>query len=289
MGYDPVKKLGRVTQQLRIARVGLARIQEVLNIPDDVPEPEVPVALEKKTGHLQLQGVGFAYDREPVLRDIHLDIPAGQSVALVGPSGSGKSTLINLIPRFFDPSVGTITFDGINLRSLRLAELRGAVALVSQEPVLFNETIRENIRLGRLEATDDEVENAARLAGALEFIQALPEGMDTPVGERGTSLSGGQRQRVAIARAFLRDAPVLLLDEATSALDTDSERAIQGALRELMRGRTTLIIAHRFSTIRDVDRVVVLDAGRVVADGTREAVYATNALFKRLWDQQAVS
>lgn len=289
MGYDPVKKLGRVTQQLRIARVGLDRIQEVLNIPDDVPEPEAPVALEKKTGHLQLQGVGFAYDRDPVLRDIHLDIPAGQSVALVGPSGSGKSTLINLIPRFFDPSVGKITFDGVDLRSLKLAELRGAVALVSQEPVLFNETIRENIRLGRLEATDHEVENAARLAGALEFIQALPEGMDTPVGERGTSLSGGQRQRVAIARAFLRDAPVLLLDEATSALDTDSERAIQGALRELMRGRTTLIIAHRFSTIRDVDRVVVLDAGRVVADGTREAVYASNALFKRLWDQQAVS
>lgn len=289
MGYDPVKKLGRVTQQLRIARVGLARIQDVLNIPDDVPEPEVPVVLVNKTGRLQLQGVGFAYDRDAVLHDINLDIPAGQSVALVGPSGSGKSTLINLIPRFFDPLVGKITFDGVDLRSLKLAELRGAVALVSQEPVLFNETIRENIRLGRLEATDDQVEEAARLAGALEFIQALPEGMDTPVGERGTSLSGGQRQRVAIARAFLRNAPVLLLDEATSALDTDSERAIQGALRELMRGRTTLIIAHRFSTIRDVDRVVVLDAGRVVADGSREAVYATNALFKRLWDQQAVS
>jgi len=287
MGYDPVKKLGRVTQQLRIARVGLDRIREVLDAPDDVPEPARPVPLGPVAGRLRLDRVSFAYDREPVLRDVTLDIPAGQSVALVGPSGSGKSTLVNLIPRFFDPSEGSVSLDGRDLRSLRLAELRGAVALVSQEPVLFHDTIRENIRLGRLGATDAEVDEAARLAGALDFIRAFPAGMETSVGERGSALSGGQRQRVAIARAFLRDAPVLLLDEATSALDTDSERAVQGALRDLMRGRTTLIVAHRFSTIRDVDRVVVIEAGRVVADGPREAVYAGNALFRRLWDQQS--
>ncbi len=287
MGYDPIKKLGRVSQQVRVAKVGLDRIQEVLDAPDDVPEPASPVPLGRAKGALRLEDVGFAYGEEPVLRGIRLDIPAGQSVALVGPSGSGKSTLVNLIPRFFDPTEGVVRLDGHDLRTLAAADIRSNLALVSQEPVLFNDTIRENIRLGRLGASDAEVDEAARLAGALDFIRALPAGMDTRVGERGSALSGGQRQRVAIARAFLRDAPVLLLDEATSALDTDSERAIQGALRDLMRGRTTLIVAHRFSTIRDVDRVVVLEGGRIVADGPRADVYAGNALFRRLWDQQA--
>jgi subfamily B ATP-binding cassette protein MsbA len=287
VGYDPVKKLGRVSQRLGMAKVGLDRIREVLDAPDDVPAPANPVRITRAAGSLLLDGVTFAYGDEPVLRDVRLDIPAGQSVALVGPSGSGKSTLINLIPRFFDPTAGAVRLDGHDLRTLAPADIRANLALVSQEPVLFNDTIRENIRLGRLAATDAEVEEAARLAGALDFIRSLPAGMGTLVGERGSSLSGGQRQRVAIARAFLRDAPVLLLDEATSALDTDSERAIQGALRDLMRGRTTLIVAHRFSTIRDVDRVVVLDAGRVVADGPRQQVYDTNPLFRRLWDQQA--
>ena len=287
MGYDPVKKLGRVSQQVRVARVGLDRIQQVLDAPDDVPAPAQPVPLGRARGALSLDGVSFAYGEEPVLRDVALEIPAGQSVAIVGPSGSGKSTLINLIPRFFDPTGGVVRLDGHDLRTLAPADIRSNLALVSQEPVLFNDSIRENIRLGRLAASDAEVDEAARLAGALDFIRSLPQGMDTLVGERGSSLSGGQRQRVAIARAFLRDAPVLLLDEATSALDTDSERAIQGALRELMRGRTTLIIAHRFSTIRDVDRVVVLEGGRVVADGPRQQVHDSNALFRRLWDQQA--
>ena len=221
-----------------------------------------------------------------MLREVSLDIPAGQSVALVGPSGGGKSTLVNLIPRFHDPASGRILLDGRDLRDLRLAELRGAIALVSQEPVLFDDSVRENIRLGRPGATDAQVEEAARLAGAVDFIRALPQGMDTPVGQRGGSLSGGQRQRVAIARAFLKDAPILLLDEATSALDTETERAIQASLNQLMRGRTTLIVAHRLSTIRDVDRVVVLDRGAVVADGTRAEVLAASPLFRRLSDQQ---
>ena len=177
--------------------------------------------------------------------------------------------------------------DGHDLRSVKQADLRANIALVSQEPVLFNETIAENIRLGRPAATDAEVREAARLAGALEFIEAQPQGFATLVGERGSRLSGGQRQRVSIARAFLKDAPILILDEATSALDTDTERSIQQSLGQLMKGRTTLIVAHRFSTIRDVDRVLVFDGGRIVADGPREEVYRTNDLFRRLWDNQA--
>ena len=287
IAYEPIKKLGRVSNLMRIASVGLARLAEVLDAPDEVPDvPDAPT-LGRVRGDLRLEGVHFSYGRETVLHAVSVAIPAGQSVALVGPSGAGKSTLINLIPRFFDPASGTVRIDGRDLRGVRLAELRGAIALVSQEPVLFDGTVRENIRLGRPGADDAAVERAAAQAGALEFIQSLPAGFATRVGERGSALSGGQRQRIAIARAFLKDAPVLLLDEATSALDTDTERAVQSSLAALMRGRTTLIVAHRFSTIRDVDRVLVFDQGRIVADGPREKVYAENALFRRLWDQQS--
>jgi subfamily B ATP-binding cassette protein MsbA len=265
----------------------MLRLSEILDATDDVPERPNAIALGPVRGALRLEGVDFRYGDEDVLRGVTLDIPAGQSVALVGPSGAGKSTLVNLIPRFFDPAAGRILLDGHDLRDLRLAELRGSIALVSQEPVLFNDSILENIRLGKPSATDAEVAEAARLAGAIDFIQALPRGMLTPVGQRGGSLSGGQRQRVAIARAFLKDAPVLLLDEATSALDTETERAIQASLNLLMKGRTTLIVAHRFSTIRDVDRIVLLDAGAVVADGSRDEVHAASPLFRRLADQQA--
>lgn len=286
MAYEPVKKLGRVSNLLRIAEVGMRRLSVILEAHDDLPERPDAAPLGAVRGGLRLESVSFRYGDEAVLREVTLDIPAGQSVALVGPSGGGKSTLVNLIPRFHDPSSGRILLDGRDLRDLRLAELRGAIALVSQEPVLFDDTVRENIRLGRPGASDAEVEEAARLAGALDFIRALPQGMDTPVGQRGSSLSGGQRQRVAIARAFLKDAPVLLLDEATSALDTETERAIQASLNQLMRGRTTLIVAHRLSTIRDVDRVVVLDRGAVEADGTRAEVLAASPLFRRLSGQQ---
>jgi subfamily B ATP-binding cassette protein MsbA len=206
---------------------------------------------------------------------------------LVGPSGAGKSTFVNLVPRFFDPQQGCIRVDGHDLRAVRQADLRANIALVSQEPVLFNQTIAENIRLGRPGASDADVREAARQAGALEFIEAQPQGFATLVGERGSRLSGGQRQRVSIARAFLKDAPILILDEATSALDTDTERAIQHSLAQLMKGRTTLIVAHRFSTIRDVDRLLVFDGGRIVADGPREDVYRSSELFRRLWDNQA--
>ena len=285
--YGPVKRLGNVTTRLSMAAPGLARLEEVLRAQSEVADAGDARPLARVRGDLEFAGVSFGYGAEPVLAEVTLRITAGQSVALVGPSGAGKSTFVNLVPRFFDPQQGVIRIDGQDLRSVRQADLRANIALVSQEPVLFNESILENIRLGRPAATDAEVREAARLAGALDFIEAQPEGFQTKVGERGGRLSGGQRQRVSIARAFLKDAPVLILDEATSALDTDTERSIQQSLALLMKGRTTLIVAHRFSTIRDVSRVLVFDGGRIVADGPREAVYASSELFRRLWDNQS--
>ncbi|MEY3548521.1 MAG: Lipid export ATP-binding/permease protein MsbA [Verrucomicrobiota bacterium] len=285
--YGPVKRLGGVTSRLSMAAPGLARLEEILRAEVEVADAPDARALGRVRGDLEFADVSFGYGTEPVLADVTLRIPAGQSVALVGPSGAGKSTFVNLVPRFFDPRQGVIRIDGHDLRSVRQADLRANIALVSQEPVLFNESILENIRLGRSSATDAQVREAARLAGALEFIEAQPEGFRTKVGERGGRLSGGQRQRISIARAFLKDAPVLILDEATSALDTDTERGIQQSLALLMKGRTTLIVAHRFSTIRDVGRVLVFDGGRIVADGPREQVYASSELFRRLWDNQS--
>jgi subfamily B ATP-binding cassette protein MsbA len=285
--YGPIKRLGNVSSRLSMAAPGLVRLEEVILAKVEVDDAPDARPLARIRGDLEMSGVSFSYGADPVLVDVTLKIPAGQSVALVGPSGAGKSTFVNLVPRFFDPQQGSILIDGHDLRQVRQADLRANIALVSQEPVLFNESILENIRLGRPAATDAEVHAAARLAGAFEFIEAQPEGFLTKVGERGGRLSGGQRQRVSIARAFLKDAPILILDEATSALDTDTERSIQQSLALLMKGRTTLIVAHRFSTIRDVDRVLVFDDGRIVADGTREAVYASSELFRRLWDNQA--
>ena len=285
--YGPIKRLGNVSSRLSMAAPGLVRLEEVILAKVEVDDVTDARPLGRVQGDLEMRGVTFSYGNDPVLADVTLKIPAGQSVALVGPSGAGKSTFVNLVPRFFDPQQGSILIDGHNLRQVRQADLRSNIALVSQEPVLFNESILENIRLGRPAATDAEVREAARLAGAFDFIEAQPEGFLTKVGERGGRLSGGQRQRVSIARAFLKDAPILILDEATSALDTDTERSIQQSLALLMKGRTTLIVAHRFSTIRDVDRVLVFDDGRIVADGTREAVYASSELFRRLWDNQA--
>ena len=287
MAYGPLKRIGYVSSRMSMAEPGLERLAEILEAPIEVDDAPDAQALGRVRGELSLDQLTFAYGDEPVLSDVTLRIPAGQSVALVGPSGAGKSTFVNLVPRFFDPRAGSIQVDGHDLRTVKQADLRANIALVSQEPVLFNETIAENIRLGRPSATDAEVEAAARLAGAWDFIAAQPQGFATLVGERGSRLSGGQRQRVSIARAFLKDAPIQILDEATSALDTDTERSIQQSLAQLMKGRTTLIVAHRFSTIRDVDRVLVFDGGRIVADGPREEVYRSNELFRRLWDNQA--
>lgn len=285
--YEPVKKLGRVSSLMSLADAGLGRLEEVMDAPVEVADRPDARPLGRIRGDVEFRGVSFGYASEDVLREVSVTIPAGQSVALVGPSGAGKSTFINLVPRFFDPRQGAVLVDGTDVRAVRQADLRANVALVSQEPVLFDDSVLENIRLGRPTATDAEVREAARLAGALPFIEGLPEGFATRVGERGSRLSGGQRQRVAVARAFLKDAPVLILDEATSALDAESEKGVRDSLALLMKGRTTLIVAHRFSTIRDAARILVFEGGRIVADGTREAVYRDNALFRRLWDEQA--
>ena len=252
-----------------------------------IADPVAPVSINRLHGDLVFHDVSFAYaPGEPALRDVSVHLPAGTVCALVGPSGAGKSTFANLVPRFYEVDTGRVTVDGHDLRDLRLADLRRQIALVSQDPVLFVDTIRANLLLGRPEATEAEVEAAARAAFAHDFIMALPHGYQTVVGERGASLSGGQRQRLALARAFLRDAPILILDEATSALDSDSEAAVQSALQQLMRGKTVLIIAHRFSTIRDASMILVFDQGRIVARGPHAELHATNPLYRALHDRQ---
>ena len=218
--------------------------------------------------------------------DVSAEIPRGTVCALVGPSGAGKTTFANLVPRFFDVEAGSVALDGTDIREFRLSDLRRNIALVSQDPVLFNDTVHNNLLLGRLDATPEEVRAAARSAHADEFIRSFPDGYDTIVGERGARLSGGQKQRLALARAFLRNAPILILDEATSALDSQSEQLIQDALRKLVVGKTELIIAHRFSTIRDASMILVFDKGSVVARGNHTQLYAANPLYKSLYDRQ---
>jgi ATP-binding cassette subfamily B protein len=264
----------------------LGRIGELLDSTPAIASPAAPTALPAPVrGELHLDGVEFNYPSRPDAPALHgfdLVVRPGETVALVGPSGAGKSTVFALLLRFFDPQRGRITLDGIDLRALALPELRGAFALVPQDPVLFGASAGENIRFGRVEANQDEVEAAARAAEAHEFLAALPEGYDTYLGERGVRLSGGQQQRVAIARAVLRAAPILLLDEATSALDAQSERLVQQALDRLMAQRTTLVIAHRLATVKKADRIVVMDGGAIVAQGSHEQLLAADGLYAQL-------
>lgn len=286
--YEPVKKLGALSNELKRGTAALDRLEVVLNEPVTLADPVTAATVGRLRGALSFRDVAFAYQPgNPVLEGVNVEIPAGTVCALVGPSGAGKSSFANLVPRFHDVTGGAVLVDGLDVRALRLADLRRNVAVVPQDPVLFNDSILANILLGRPGASREEAERAARDASAHDFIIGLPRGYDTRVGERGAALSGGQRQRVALARAFLRDAPILILDEATSALDGDSEAAIQGALKKLMSGRTVLIIAHRFSTIRDATKILVFDSGRLAAAGSHSELHATNALYRSLHDRQA--
>ncbi len=285
--YEPIKKIGKVNNRLREGRSALARMEEVINTENEVPDPENPKPLGTCRGDVEFENVSFRYDPdEPVLKNISFSVKAGETVALVGPSGAGKSTVANLIPRFYDVQIGAVKIDGNDVRELAQNEIRQNIAMVSQEPILFSDTIYNNVLLGKPDATREEVEEALRRASAAEFVAKLENGEETVVGERGGRLSGGQRQRIAIARAFLKDAPILILDEATSALDSESEAEIQNALSELVKGRTTFMIAHRFSSLRTATRILVFDKGEIVADGTPEQVYANSALYRELRDKQ---
>ncbi|HTO02202.1 MAG TPA: ABC transporter ATP-binding protein [Opitutus sp.] len=285
--YEPLKKLGNLHSQTTKGAASLTRIEEILNAPNVMSDPPSPVHVDRLQGDIEFKNISFAYQEgELVLRDVGVRIAAGTVCALVGPSGAGKTTFANLVPRFYEPTAGTVCIDGIDVRAMRMADLRRNIAIVSQDTVLFNDTIYNNLLLGRPEATRDEVIAAAVDAHADEFIRGFPNGYDTVVGERGALLSGGQKQRLALARAFLRNAPILILDEATSALDSQSEQLIQEALKKLVLGKTVLIIAHRFSTIRDASMILVFNRGALVATGSHAELFAANPLYRTLYEGQ---
>ncbi len=288
LAYDPMKRTAKVNAQLQAGLAAAERVFQVLDMRPAIVNAPAAEPLRSRDSTVRFENVSFGYaPNAPLALDhVTLTMAQGTTVAVVGPSGAGKSSLINLIPRFYDVTEGTLTIGGQNVRTITLDSLRRNLALVSQEPALFDDTIRANILFGRPEATEAEVRDAARDASADAFIQALPNGYDTRVGEQGVKLSGGQRQRIAIARAILRNAPLLLLDEATSALDAQSEQAVQDALKRLQKGRTTLVVAHRLSTVVDADTILVLDHGRLVQQGSHAQLVAQEGLYARLYARQ---
>ncbi|HST20481.1 MAG TPA: ABC transporter transmembrane domain-containing protein [Blastocatellia bacterium] len=284
-----ISSMSELYGQFQSAIGATRRVFELLDIVPEIKDPEEPEELGRVLGGVHLIDVHFTYPDEratEILRGVTIEARPGQIVALVGPSGAGKSTLVALIPRFFDVTSGAILVDGHDIRSLRLSDLRSAIGMVPQETTLFGGTIRENIAYGKLDATDEKIKAVARAAHAHEFVSEFPDGYETIVGERGIKLSGGQRQRIAIARALLKDPAILILDEATSSLDSESERLVQDALETLMQGRTTFVIAHRLSTVRRADKIVVLDAGRIIEEGSHQELMANEGLYKQLYEIQ---
>ena len=284
--YRPLKAVIRLQNQVVQAQAATGRVFQLLNTKSDVLEPVNPLPLQAAGAAIHFSGVSFNYGDKPVLRDIELTVQPGQFVALVGGTGSGKTTLTNLLLRFYDPIEGKVEIGGVDIRNVATKDLRNQIAVVTQETVLFDDTVRNNIAVGRPGATRKEIEAAAQHAHAHEFIMEKPNGYDTLIGEKGIALSGGQRQRLAIARAILRDAPILILDEATSSLDTEVERIVQSALEELMQGRTTICIAHRLSTIQNADVIVVMDQGRIIEMGKHNELLRSNGIYRKLYEMQ---
>lgn len=287
--YDPVKKLSRLNNAVQQGLAAVDRIYDIIETPPAITDPEQPRKIVIQPHSLTFENVSFHYEGipdKPVLRDIDLFIPSGQVLALVGMSGGGKSTLANLIPRFYDVSKGRILIDGVDIRELRVSDLRRQIAVVTQEPILFNETVRDNIAYGNRLASEAELVAAAQAAYAHDFIMGFPHGYDTVIGEAGGRLSGGEKQRLCIARALLKDAPILILDEATSSLDSEAEALVQKALANLMRGRTTVVIAHRLATITAADQIAVLADGVIVEKGTHEQLLALEGEYSKLYRMQ---
>ncbi len=289
MLYQPIKKLGGINQYYQEASVGVGMLRSAFDAKATVEEAAEPNELARLRGSLKFEAVDFSYGEEPVLRGLDVELPKGTKLGVVGESGAGKSTLVSLLLRFYDPTTGRITIDGADIRKASFESLRGQMALVSQEVVIFNQSVADNIACGKLDASRDEIIAAAKAANAHEFIEGLPDGYDTNLGEQGTRLSGGQRQRIAIARAFVREAPILILDEATASLDSKAEAEVQGAIDRLEEGRTVVCVAHRLSTLRRMDRIIVLEAGRLVESGSFEELMKRNGIFAAMAHKQGIN
>jgi subfamily B ATP-binding cassette protein MsbA len=283
MLYQPIKSLSNINNSIQEGMAAAKRVYEILDLQPGIADSPQAVALATISREIHFDQVDFSYNDRLALHNINLTIKKGEVVALVGPSGAGKTTLVNLVPRFYEVSSGAIVIDGLDVRDVTLTSLRGQIGVVTQQTFLFNDTVRKNIAYGRFEAGEEEIKAAAQAAFAWDFIQHLPQGLDTIIGEQGVMLSGGERQRVAIARALLKDPPILILDEATSALDSEAEREVQKALDNLIQGRTTLVIAHRLSTIRHADRIVVLEDGRIVQEGRHEDLLTQGGIYAKLY------
>ena len=287
LAYDPIKGISRINSTIQQGMAAANRVFTLLDIEPEITDAKDAIELPPFRTSIRFKNLSFSYkDEETVLHDINLTVRAGEALAIVGPSGGGKTTLTNLIPRFLEVTEGEICIDDTNIKTCTLASLRSQIGMVTQQTILFNDTVKNNIAYGNLDATDEQIFNAAQAAHASSFIEGLPNGFDTIIGEGGSRLSGGERQRISIARAILKNAPILILDEATSALDTESEREVQKALENLMKDRTTLVIAHRLSTIKNADRIIVIKEGRIVEEGTHDALLALHGEYELLHNIQ---